>query len=77
MMDWGVQPCGADGRGDAVPVTVQFPALLGVVLSPDKFSGAAHRERRTGLNLSFTGTVTDFQEGSKSWCGHGAPLTQQ
>lgn len=41
-------------------MTVQFSALLGVVLSPDKFSGAAHRERRAGFNLSFTGTVTDF-----------------
>lgn len=54
-----MQHCGTDERGDAVEVTLQFSALLGVVLSPDKFSGAAHRER-TGFNLSFTGTVTDF-----------------
>lgn len=65
------------GRCCGREVTVQFSALLGVVLSPDKFSGAAHRERRAGFNLSFAGTVTDFQEGSKSWCDHRAPLTWQ
>lgn len=38
-----MQHCGTDERGDAVEVTVQFSALLGVVSYPDKFSGAAHR----------------------------------